>query len=132
MTPEETKTLLLLEFRAFGSLLGIMNTTPTPPVTGAATPALSYGQMARVLAHPVRWQILAELSDGAPLMVIEIARRIRRKDDLTSKHLAVLRQSGLVVTGQAGMYRIPPQFLPTPGQRVVDCGTCLLRLNATE
>jgi len=65
-------------------------------------------------------------------MVIEIARRIGRKDDLISKHLAVLRQSGLVVTGQAGMYRIPPQFLPAPGQRIVDYGACLLRFNPAE
>jgi len=50
----------------FGSLLGTMNTTPTPVVTGATTPVLSYGQLARVLAAPVRWQILAELSAGTP------------------------------------------------------------------
>ena len=109
-----------------------MNITPTPLTPGATTPALSQGQLAKALAHPVRWQILAELSDGAPLMVMEMARRIRRSGDLTGKHLAVLRQSGLVVTGQAGMYRIPPQFLPTPGQRVVDFGACLLRFTATE
>lgn len=36
----------------------------------------------------------------------------------------------MVVSGQARLYRIPKQYLPTPGQRLVDYGLCLLRLDA--
>jgi DNA-binding transcriptional ArsR family regulator len=65
-------------------------------------------------------------------MVIEIAERIGRNPDITSRHLAVLRKTGLVVTNRAGLYSIPKQYLPTPGQRVVDFGHCLLRLDTAR
>lgn len=93
---------------------------------------LSFEALTAALGEKKRWGILAELSDGEPLMVVEIAERIKRKPDLVSKHLAVLRKAGMVVTGQAGMYRIPKQFLPTPGRRIVDYGYCLLRLDTIK
>jgi hypothetical protein len=46
---------------------------------------------------------------------------------MTSKHLAVLRKAGAVVQGRGRLYQIPPQHLPSPGERVVDFGHCLLR-----
>ena len=65
-------------------------------------------------------------------MVIEIAERLRRSADLVSKHLAVLRQAGVVEIGRGRLYQIPPHYLPTPGERLVDFGHCLLRFEAAE
>jgi DNA-binding transcriptional ArsR family regulator len=79
-----------------------------------------------------RWRILSELSAGEPLMVIELAERIGRSSDATSKHLAVLRKAGLVVSGRGQLYQIPKQYLPTPGQRIIDYGCCLLRLDSAK
>jgi predicted transcriptional regulator len=110
----------------------IMTTPQTPSGTPATSPAVSFGPMVTALGDPNRWLILAELSDGEPHMVVEIAGAIKRSPDSTSKHLAVLRKAGMVVIGQAGLYRIPKQFLPTPGERVVDYGYCLLRLPAKQ
>ena len=109
-----------------------MKTPENPSVATGTTPAVPFDAMAMALGHPLRWRILAELSDGAPLMVVELARRLGRSSALISKHLRVLRQAGMVVIGQAGLYRIPPQYLPSPGQRVVDYGPCLLRFAATS
>jgi hypothetical protein len=36
----------------------------------------------------------------------------------------------VVVSGRGHLYQIPKQYLPTPGQPVVDFGHCLLRLDA--
>ena len=109
-----------------------MKTPENPSAATGTAPARASDAMALALGHPLRWRILAELSDGAPLMVVELARRLGRSPALISKHLRVLRQAGMVVIGQAGLYRIPPQYLPSPGQRVVDYGPCLLRCAATS
>lgn len=77
-----------------------------------------------------RWRILGELSLGQPLMVVEIAEKIGRSPDSTSKHLAVLRKTGLVVQNRAQLYSIPKRYLPEPAKRLVDYGHCLLRLDA--
>lgn len=84
------------------------------------------------LGEPVRWRILSELSAGEPLMVMEIAARLRRSADLVSKHLAVLRKAGVVEVGRGRLYQIPRRYLPTPGERVLDFGHCLLRMDAPE
>jgi hypothetical protein len=42
----------------------------------------------------------------------------------------MLRRAGLVVQGCGRLYQVPKQYLPTPGQPVVDFGHCLLRLDA--
>jgi hypothetical protein len=43
-----------------------------------------------------------------------------------------LRDAGLVAQGRGQLYQIPKQYLPNPGQPVVDYGHCLLRLDAGE
>jgi len=42
----------------------------------------------------------------------------------------MLRRAGLVVQGCGRLYQVPKQYLPTPGQPVVDFGHCLLLLDA--
>jgi len=72
------------------------------------------------------------MSVGEPLMVTEIAERVGISPNLTSRHLAGMRKAALVVCGRNRLYQIPKQYLPVPGQRVVDFGHCLLRLDATQ
>ena len=106
-------------------------TTPTTVSPTVATPPLiPLTAFLPALASPVRWEILKHLSAGEPLPVMEIAQLIGRSTALTSKHLAVLRRAGLVVTGRGHLYTIPKGYQPVPGQPVVDYGHCLLRLNA--
>lgn len=103
-------------------ILKITSKQPSPPL-----PLLLRG-----IGDPLRWRILAELSAGEPLMVIELAERLRRSADLISKHLAVLREAGVVEIGRGRLYQIPPHYLPTPGERVLDFGHCLLRFDPPE
>ena len=90
------------------------------------------GPLLRAVSDPMRWRILAELSAGEPLMVLEIAERLGRSADLVSKHLAVLRAAGMVETGRGRLYQIAKPYQPAPGERVLDFGHCVLRLGATE
>jgi DNA-binding transcriptional ArsR family regulator len=109
-----------------------MNTTPTSPPVPQNPPLLPLAPVAAALNDPKRWAILAELSLGEPLMVKEIAQRLRRPPTTISKHLAVLRAAGMVVIGRGGLYQIPSQFLISRELRHVDFGHCLLRLPETS
>ncbi len=82
--------------------------------------------------EPTRWKILSILSDGQPKMVSEMAKALGKPMSTISKHMAVLRKSGAVVCGQAGLYRIPAQFIPEPGKLHVDYGYFLLRMDVKE
>ena len=82
------------------------------------------------LSHPTRWKMLKELTCGEARTIDEMAKVGGCRYDNASKHLARLVRSGVVVRGRGRLYQIPRQYLPTPGQPVVDCGHCLLRLDA--
>lgn len=89
-------------------------------------------KLAAALGAESRWQILATLADGRPLMVKEIAARLKYSPALVSKHMAVLKKAGLVEPGQAGMYQIPAHFVVAAATGHVDFGHCLIRLPGGE
>jgi DNA-binding transcriptional ArsR family regulator len=104
-----------------------MNNRENPEKMASVQPLPSRDLLALALGHPARWKILQELSLGEPRMVRELAKVAGCSPDMTSKHLAKLRKAGAVVQGRGRLYQIPPQHLPSPGERVVDFGHCLLR-----
>lgn len=107
-----------------------MNTQENHQIQTPVQPLPSLDLLASALGHPARWKILKELSLGEPRMVVELAKIAGCSPDMTSKHLAKLRKAGAVVQGRGRLYQIPPQHLTAPGERVVDYGHCLLRLDA--
>ena len=102
--------------------------TPAPP----PSPTIPLDKLAELLSSTVRWHILRELASGDQLMVVELAERIRKSKDVTSKQIGLLRTTGVVLQGRNRLYRIAPQFLADKTERLVDFGYCLLRLNSFE
>jgi hypothetical protein len=86
--------------------------------------------LAAALANEDRWVILKELVKGEPRMVLELAKLIGKSPDATAKQMLMLRRAGMAVQAHGRLYSIPKQYLPVPGQPVVDFGHCLLRLDA--
>jgi predicted transcriptional regulator len=107
-----------------------MNPTSETQRTAIATPLSDFKCLASALGNPARWEMLKELSTGEPRSIGELATAAGCQYDNAGRHLAVLRKAGLVVQGRGRLYQIPKQYLPTPGQPVVDYGHCLLRLDA--
>lgn len=110
------------------------NTQPAPIPTRATVPQnpnpLNRAEVIFALDNDIRWGILALIvKAGEPLSVAECAQAMERDASLVSKHAAILRDAGLIVCGRGNLYRIPAQFIPTPGQPVVDYGFCVLRFN---
>lgn len=101
-------------------------TQTTPP----SPSAVSLEEFCRTFAEPTRWNIIRELSKGEALPVQELARRVGNTRPMTSKHLALMRKRGVVVVCYGRLYRLAPAFQPKPGDRVLDVGHCIMRLDA--
>jgi len=101
----------------------------TPDSKAAAQEAgPSVRALASVLGNAVRWQLLAELSVGEPLRVVQLAKAVNEKPDLVSKHLRVMRSARVTVLGKNGFHRIADRFMPAQGVREIDFGHCVIRL----
>ena len=80
------------------------------------------------IAEPTRWRILDELFKEPGLPIVEIARRLKAVPNTISKHVAVLRNLGIITHGYGYLYRIHTIYL-VPGQRALDLGAVVLRLD---
>lgn len=104
-----------------------MNTTANTP----NQPGMKLADLLQVIGAPVRCAILGALSDGQPRMVNEIGKIIGQKPGLVSKHLAVLRRTGLVVLNRR-LYQMPAHYIAAADKRHLEFGHCLLRLPDAE
>lgn len=106
-----------------------MNSSTETPQNAVVTPLPALEDVASALAHTTRWKMLKEMSSGEAREIDELAKASGCSYENALKHLGVLRRAGLVVQGRGRLYQIPKQYLPAPGQAVVDYGHCLLRLD---
>lgn len=90
--------------------------------------AISLESLADGLGNGVRLRALRELAAGEPLMTVELSERTGMIANTLSRHLKVLLRAGLVTQNRAGQYSIPAGRLVSTEERVLDYGTCLLRL----
>jgi predicted transcriptional regulator len=109
-----------------------MNPPSEAVQTATITSTLNFDRMVVALGHKRRWKILKELSAGEPRTIGEIATVAGCSYDNAAQHLKLMCKAGLIVVGRGHLYQIPRQYLPTPGQPIVDYGHCLLRIDATE
>ena len=107
-----------------------MNQTASLLKNPLVEPLPDLKRLANALSHPARWKMLKELTAGEPRAIAELAGAGECSYESARKHLAVLCRAGIVVQGRGRLYQIPKQYLPTPGEPVVDFGHCLLRLDA--
>jgi len=107
-----------------------MNSPSEPPQTATITSTMNFDRMVIALGHKRRWKILKELSLGEPRTISELAAVAGCGYDNAAQHLKLMRDAGLIIRGRGHLYQIPKQYLPSPGQPVVDYGHCLLRLDA--
>ncbi len=101
----------------------------TPETPAATTPRVPLATLAKVFATPDRIRILGELAKGEALMTKELARINKQLPSMTSKHMRVLRESGIVLRGLGNLYAINPIYSVPGKPGHVDLGTCLFRLD---
>jgi hypothetical protein len=86
--------------------------------------------LSTVLGHAPRWKMLKELAGGEPRTIAQLAGVGGCSYECAIKHLAVMRAAGVIEQKFGRLYNIPKQYLPSPGEPLVDFGHCLLRLDA--
>ena len=89
---------------------------------------ISMAALASALGNRIRWRALQELAAGEPLITIELSERTGLAGNTLARHMKILLAKGLVTQNRAGQYAIPAQHLVSKEERIVDYGTCLLRL----
>ena len=94
------------------------------------TPKFSEKKLAKIMAAPKRWRILKELAKGEPLPANVLGRLAGTTPNLASKHLAILRDAGLVVVGYGRLYRLHPALPLDLVARTLDLGYFFLKLDA--
>lgn len=89
---------------------------------------ISLVSLASALGSVIRLKVLRELAAGDALITVELAERVGIKAGTLGRHLKVLLRAGLVLQNRAGQYSIPPGRLVSREERILDYGSCLLRL----
>jgi biotin operon repressor len=107
-----------------------MNSAENTQKTASPSPRPALDLMLMAIGNPARWRMLQALAGGEPRSLAELAEAGGCSYQSGVKHMLTLREAGLVVQGRGYLYQIPAQYLPQPGQPVVDYGHCLLRLEA--
>ena len=93
-------------------------------------PLPDLGLLSNVLGHAPRWKILRELGSGEPRTIAQLAEVVGCSYENALKHLTVMRAAGVIEQKFGRLYNIPKQYLPSPGDPLVDFGHCLLGLDA--
>jgi predicted transcriptional regulator len=100
-----------------------MDTPQSPP----AVPRIPLETLTKVFATADRIRILRELAKGEALMTKELAARSRRSESMTSKHLRVLREAGIIRRGRGNLHSLLPAHTVPGRPDLVDLGSCLFR-----
>jgi hypothetical protein len=109
-----------------------MNSDTGTQKNAAARPLPDLKQTLRAISQLSRRKMLKELTCGEPRLIAELAAVGGCSYESGIKHLQVLHHAGLIERGRGGVYQLVRQYLPAPGQPMVDFGHCLLRLDAGQ
>jgi hypothetical protein len=120
-------TLIFPFFKVFR-----MNSDTGTQKNTAVRPLPDLKQTLRAINQMSRWKMLKELTCGEARTIAELAAVGGCSYVSGVKHLQLLYRAGLVERGRGGVYQLVRQYLPAPGQPVVDFGHCLLRLDAGQ
>jgi DNA-binding transcriptional ArsR family regulator len=111
-----------VEFAFIPVLLSKTVLVQSGTMSETAAAAVPLDLYVRAIGDATRWNILAVLAEGEPQLVMELAARVGRDQSTVSKHLALLREAGMVEQGRARLYRIPPRWVKDAENRVMDFG----------
>lgn len=82
-----------------------------------------------ILGNEVRWKILARLADVGVDTVGGMARRFGCTPNAMTKQLLEMKKRGVVGIGPGVCYHLAEHLRPAPGQREIDFGWAVLKLD---
>jgi DNA-binding transcriptional ArsR family regulator len=108
---------------------------PTPPANATGP---NPDVIVATLGDPVRRRILESLADGTPRTAKQLSLTVARRISATIKHLAVLREAGLIVSQQNPQDGHRQHYVLGPGIPVtktekgteMDFDCCMVRIKS--
>ncbi|HUB86507.1 MAG TPA: metalloregulator ArsR/SmtB family transcription factor [Verrucomicrobiae bacterium] len=97
-----------------------------------ARPLPDYERLLNVISHSARWRILRALCTGEAMTVTQLADDLGISVDMSSKHLKVLKNAGLIERKRNRLYTLTAAYQLAPGEPLLDFGHCVLRLDAAD
>jgi DNA-binding transcriptional ArsR family regulator len=95
-----------------------------------ARPLPDYEKLLNVISHSSRWRMLRALCAGEGMTVTQLADDLGISVDMSSKHLKVLKDAGLIERKRNRLYALVSTYQLAPGETMLDLGHCVLRLDA--
>jgi DNA-binding transcriptional ArsR family regulator len=97
-----------------------------------ARPLPDHELLLTAISHSGRWRILRALCTGQGMTVTEIADDLGLSMDMSSKHLKMLKDAGLIERKRNRLYYLNTAYQLAPGEPLLDFGHCVLRLDAVD
>ena len=95
-----------------------------------ARPLPDHEKLLTAISHSGRWRMLRLLCTGEGMTVTQLADDLGISVDMSSKHLKMLKDAGLVERKRNRLYILTTAYQPVPGEPLLDYGHCVLRLDA--
>ncbi len=91
----------------------------------------------KALSDEVRWRIVQELLNEGQVKVTDLATKLDVTQPTMSKHLRILRETGIVVSEKEGTLvwcRVTPEFRQRlrNGKQILDLGCCTFRFDQPQ
>lgn len=93
-------------------------------------PLPNHEKLLTAISHSGRWRMLRALCTGEGMTVTQLAGDLGISVDMSSKHLKMLKDAGLVERKRNRLYILTAAYQPVPGEPLLDYGHCVLRLDA--
>jgi DNA-binding transcriptional ArsR family regulator len=82
------------------------------------------------LSSVTRWKILAAILAEGPMGITDLAAALRSNPSLIAKHVAVLRNAGVIYKGRGRLSYLAEHLRPAPGVSEIDFGHFVFRFPA--
>ena len=102
----------------------------TPAKTRAKT-NIPLQTLLTAISNTIRWRVFDELLQHGGMTTIPLAKKIGVEFSTLTKHMQMLKNAGLLEQGMGKVYSIPERFR-VPGERALDFGSVVLRLDQGE
>lgn len=99
-----------------------------PETARSSRPKIPLATLLTGVSSHTRWKIFYELMHGGPTTPTLLAKRIGEPVTNVSKHLAFLRDARMLERQVGRVYKVPEHFI-VPGERTIDFGAVVLRLD---
>jgi predicted transcriptional regulator len=101
-----------------------------PSSSSKKTESVPSQKLLTALSSITRWKILAAILAEGPMGITDLAGALRSNPSLIAKHVAVLRNAGILYKGRGRLSYLAEHLRPAHGVNEIDFGHFVVRFPA--